>query len=261
MLAWVILLLGSVAYILKLFSILPSMFFTDYGMQIGSAMEVILLSFALAHRMRVLKEENVRIQKEATEMLEVRVQQRTQELDSALKDLSIASEKLKDLSRTDALTGCKNRSCFDELLEMEWRRAYHARSTIALLMLDIDHFKSINDTYGHLCGDACLKQVAAAIRNLIRRPDDEAFRYGGEEFAVLLPNTDLAGATHLANILLTHVATLSVIYEGKRIPLTVSVGVACLSPEEDDSSEALIFEADKALYEAKRSGRNQVCVL
>lgn len=261
MLAWVLLLVGSMAFILRQFGVLPSVFLTDYGMQIGSALEVILLSLALAHRIRILQEENVRIQKEATETLEMRVRQRTQELDNALQDLSVASEKLKDLSRTDALTGCRNRACFDELLEMEWQRAVHSQAPIGLLMLDIDHFKQINDTYGHPGGDACLRQVAQEIRTLIRRPGDESFRYGGEEFAVMLPNTDLAGAVHVGEVILGKIASLAIAYEGKRIPVTVSVGVASMVPEGGINSEALIANADKALYEAKRNGRNQVCSL
>ncbi|HZW12633.1 MAG TPA: diguanylate cyclase [Noviherbaspirillum sp.] len=258
MLAWAVLLAGSMAFILKLVGILPSNFLTDYGMQMGSALEVTLLSFALAHRMRILKEENVRIQKEATEMLEARVQQRTQELDTALRDLSVASEKLKDLSRTDGLTGCKNRTSFSDMLETEWQRSVHSRNSIGLLMLDIDHFKRINDTYGHLAGDACLKQVAQELRSLIRRPADEAFRYGGEEFAILLPNTDLAGAVHIAETILSRIESLAIVYEGKPIPVTVSIGVACTVAEPGFSNEVLISGADKALYEAKRLGRNQV---
>lgn len=259
MLAWVCLLVGSIAFILKQFGILPSNFLTDYGMQIGSALEVVLLSLALAHRIRMLQDENVRIQKEATETLEVRVRQRTQELDTALQDLSVASEKLRDLSRTDALTGCRNRACFDELLETEWQRALHSGTPIGLLMLDIDHFKQINDTHGHQGGDACLKQVAQAIRTLIHRPGDESFRYGGEEFAILLPNTDLAGAVHVGENILARIDALTVVYEEKRIPVTVSVGVASIVPEEDMRSETLVTHADKALYEAKRRGRNRVC--
>ncbi len=259
MVAWIALLIGSIIFILRQFGILPSAFLIDYGMQIGSALEVILLSLALAQRIRMLKDENVRIQKEATELLEVRVQQRTQELDSALKDLSVASEKLRDLSLTDALTECKNRACFNAVLEEEWQSARNGRRAISLLMLDIDHFKQINDTYGHLGGDACLRQMAQAIRELIRRPGDEAFRYGGEEFAVLLPNTDLAGAIHLGKIILDKVASLQVVYEGKQIPVTVSIGAASMVPEAGMSSGALIGDADRALYEAKRRGRNKVC--
>ncbi|GAB3538308.1 diguanylate cyclase [Noviherbaspirillum agri] len=258
MLAWAVLLAGSMAFILRLIDVLPSNALTDYGMQVGSALEVTLLSFALAHRMRILKEENARIQKEATDMLEARVQQRTQELDTALRNLSVASEKLKDLSRTDGLTGCKNRTCFNEMLEIEWQRAVHSRNSIGLLMLDIDHFKRINDSFGHLAGDACLKQVAQEIRSLIRRPLDEAFRYGGEEFAILLPNTDLTGAIHIAETILSQISSLMIVHEGTPIPVTVSIGVACTVAEANTSNEVLISTADKALYDAKRLGRNQV---
>lgn len=261
MLAWACILLGSAVFILKQFGILPSVFITEYGMQIGSALEVILLSLALAHRLQMLKDENVRIQQEATELLEQRVQQRTRELDSALKELSIASEKLKDLSRTDALTGCRNRTCFDELMGAAWQGALRAKRPVGLLMLDIDHFKQINDTHGHPCGDACLRQVADGIKELVRRPGDETFRYGGEEFAILLPDTDLAGASHVGKTILRKVASLTITYDGQAVPITVSIGAASIVPAPDTGWDALIYEADKALYEAKRRGRNQVCYL
>ena len=258
--AWSLLLLGIIVYALKTFGVLPGIFITEYGLQIGSAIEVVLLSFALAHRMRILKEENERIQREATELLEQRVQQRTQELDQALWNLSDANEKLKDISHIDGLTGVKNRAYFNEQFDLEWRRALRSHSPIGLLMVDIDHFKHINDTHGHLGGDACLKQVAQSVSSAVGRPGDECFRYGGEEFVVLLANTDLAGTAHIGETICRQIHALEVFYDGKKIPITISVGVSSMVPTGDMERDSLIGNADNALYQAKKSGRNRVCV-
>lgn len=260
MLAWSTLLLGVILYSLKTFGVLPNIFITEYGMQISSALEMVLLSFALAHRMRILREENERIQREATEMLEQRVQQRTLELDQALSSLSAANEILQDLSHIDGLTGVKNRAYFDERFDLEWRRANRAHLPLGLLMFDIDHFKSVNDTYGHLGGDDCLKRIAVAIRQAICRPGDDVFRYGGEEFAVILPNTDAAGAANIGEIVRCQVEALEIIFDDKKISITLSVGVTARIPDATNDGDSLIRNADKALYQAKRNGRNQVCV-
>lgn len=258
--AWSALLLGIGIYSLKTFGVLPNIFITEYGMQIGSALEVVLLSFALAHRMRLLEEENERIQREATETLEQNVEQRTRELDKALRSLSAANNKLKDLSHIDALTRVKNRAYFDEKFDMEWRRAHRGIYSIGLLMLDIDHFKDVNDSYGHLGGDACLRQVAETISLAIRRPGDDVFRYGGEEMAIILSNTDAKGAAHIGETIRCEVEALEIEFEDKKIRVTVSIGAASMVPEDSSGGSALVGNADKALYQAKHDGRNRVCI-
>jgi diguanylate cyclase (GGDEF)-like protein len=258
MLAWSALLLGIMVYALKTFGVLPSNTFTEYGMQLGAAAELILLSFALAHRMRLLKEDNERIQREANESLERRVQERTQELDEALLRLSQANEKLKDLSHIDGLTAINNRAYFNEQFEFEWQRAMRVRSPVGLLMIDVDHFKRFNDTYGHLGGDACLKVVAQTIQQAIKRPADRCYRYGGEEFSALLPHTDMEGSIYIAETICRAVEALDFRIDGKRIPVTISIGVSSIIPERDFACEALISYADQALYQAKRNGRNRV---
>lgn len=258
MLAWSALLLGIAVYALKTFGVLPSSAVTEYGMQLGSAAELILLSFALAHRMRILKEDNERIQREANESLERRVQERTQELDEALLGLSHANEKLKDLSHIDGLTAINNRAYFNEQFEFEWQRAMRIRSPVGLLMIDVDHFKNFNDTYGHLGGDACLKVVAQTIQQAIKRPADRCYRYGGEEFSALLPHTDLEGSIYIAETICKAVEALDFRIDGNRVPVTISVGVSSVIPERDITCESLIAYADQALYQAKRNGRNRV---
>ena len=238
---------------------LPNSFITEYGMQFGSAFEVILLSFALAHRMRILKEDNERIQREATETLERRVQERTQELDEALLGLSDANSKLMELNHVDGLTGINNRAYFDEQFGNEWQRSMRIGSPIGLLMLDIDHFKKFNDNHGHLGGDACLKLVANTIQDAIRRPADKCYRYGGEEFVAVLPHTDLAGSAFIADRICKAVAALEFEFEGKTIPVTISIGVCSMVPPRGSKYQDLISAADQALYEAKRQGRNRYC--
>lgn len=259
MLAWSAFLGGIVVYALKTFGVLPNSTFTEYAMQIGAGIEVVLLSFALAHRMRLLKEDNERIQREATETLERRVQERTLELDEALIGLSDANSKLMELNHVDGLTGINNRGYFNEQFEVEWQRAARIGSPMGLLMLDIDHFKLFNDTHGHLGGDACLKLVALTIQQAIRRPADKCYRYGGEEFVALLPHTDLAGSVFIAERICKAVAALDFTYEGKHIPVTISVGVHSMAPKPTVSCETLIHCADQALYQAKHQGRNRVC--
>ncbi|HJV85960.1 MAG TPA: diguanylate cyclase [Noviherbaspirillum sp.] len=258
MVAWSVLLLSIFIYTLRTFGMLPQVFISEYGLPIGSALEVILLSFALAHRMRLLKAENERIQRQATETLEQRVKQRTLELDHALQRLADANEQLKGLSYTDGLTGVKNRICFDKTIASEWQRSIRAKAPLALLLLDIDHFKKVNDNYGHLAGDACLKQVAAAMRQAVQRATDEVFRYGGEEFVILLPQTGMDGAVHIAEKIRRRIEHLPVEFEGQRIAITVSIGVSSLVPTNEASSDILIANADEAMYVAKNSGRNRV---
>ncbi len=222
---------------------------------------MILLSFALADRIRLLKEDKAELQREAAASLERKVAHRTRALDAALRELSLANEKLKAQSATDELTGIKNRGFFESELRAEWRRAHRARYPVALLMIDIDHFKRVNDTYGHLTGDETLKQVAKLISQSLRRPGDMVARYGGEEFAVLLPQTDWDGALHLAERTRRSIEQTPVESAQRKIPLTISVGVAVRVPEDTDGYTQLVADADECLYKAKAAGRNQVQML
>ncbi|MES2317136.1 MAG: diguanylate cyclase [Pseudomonadota bacterium] len=259
MLAWTMLIVGAAMYVMQNSGRIETMFITEYGLQLGSAFEVLLFSFALAHRMKTLQEENFRIQREATENLEVSVKQRTLELDSALSNLSDAHQRLKDLSRIDGLTGVKNRAYFDEKIAIEWQRGMRERNALGILMIDIDHFKRINDTFGHLGGDTCLREVAHMLAFKVHRITDDAFRFGGEEFVVMLPSTDLKGAMHMGEVMRAAIESLVIVLNGTTAPITISVGVACMVPAKGQSVDLLIGAADKALYRAKDGGRNRVC--
>ncbi len=159
---------------------------------------------------------------------------------------------------TDALTGLANRRRFDEFLDFQLRTAAATRTSVALLMIDIDFFKKINDTYGHQAGDSVLKAVAAVVRTTIRT-DDLVARFGGEEFAVVLPSTPLRGAGVLGKRVREAIdIALMPIDDGREIHVTVSIGVAALAPRGQFDPSHLIKAADQALYDAKNAGRNTV---
>jgi diguanylate cyclase (GGDEF)-like protein len=167
---------------------------------------------------------------------------------------------LEDLSLADGLTAIGNRRRFDEALLAEWRRARRTRSTLGLVMLDVDFFKLFNDHYGHAMGDDCLRQVAATIAMLVRRPGDLCARYGGEEFAVILPQTDLSGVLTLGDRIRLSVMALEIPHADSTVcpMVTVSAGAASMRPTGDATPEDLLRLADKRLYEAKLAGRNRV---
>jgi diguanylate cyclase (GGDEF)-like protein len=184
--------------------------------------------------------------------LEARVAERTAQLEEA-------NRKLATLSVTDALTGLANRRHFDEVLRREWARCQRAGAPIAVIMLDIDHFKKFNDHYGHQAGDACLVEVAAALQAALRRPGDLVARYGGEEFCVVLPDADAGHAMQIGEHLRAAVAGLAVphaLAPGGRV--TISVGAAAVDPSSGTTADAVLRAADSALYAAKGAGRNTV---
>lgn len=167
--------------------------------------------------------------------------------------------RLENLSVTDTLTGLFNRRKFNEEMDACWRQSIRNQMSCSLLMLDVDHFKAFNDTYGHVAGDECLKSLANAFRLEAVRPYDTAARIGGEEFAVILPDTDSQGAVHVANRIIKRVSSLDIVNEHTQLGrISVSVGLATASPKSGDKLVTWIQEADDALYFAKESGRNQV---
>lgn len=169
----------------------------------------------------------------------------------------MAMEKMAELSTKDELTDLYNRRYFMEFAEREISGTARYGHSLSLLMLDIDHFKRINDSHGHLAGDAVLRHTANLLKDCIRKYD-AAGRYGGEEFAVIMPNTGLNDARIFCERLRTKVAETTVRYDAKEIKFTVSIGLAQFDPEIDKSIVHLIERADKGLYAAKEQGRNRV---
>jgi diguanylate cyclase (GGDEF)-like protein len=166
---------------------------------------------------------------------------------------ALAEDKLEELATTDALTGLKNRRKFDAEIDAEWRRATRQKMPLALLMIDADHFKSYNDTFGHQAGDQMLVGIAICISDSVRRAGDCTARYGGEEFAVLLPGLSAVEALGVAETIRLKVQQWS---DGPTVT-TVSIGVASLTPAAALEWSVLVKAADKALYAAKANGRNQ----
>ncbi len=185
-----------------------------------------------------------------------------QEVAKKTADLQQANEKLSVLSSTDPLTGLANRRVYDESLGWECARVQRMNSVGSLLSIDIDHFKAMNDTQGHLKGDECLVALGAELTRLCRRKLDLAARCGGEEFAMILPLTKSADAERIAETVRQAIADLKIPHPTSPVApyLTVSVGVATATPESCCTREALLAAADRALYAAKNGGRNRVCV-
>ncbi|WP_342154930.1 GGDEF domain-containing protein [Methylorubrum sp. SB2] len=178
---------------------------------------------------------------------------------AAQQTMAVLNAELRQLATMDALTGLGNRRQFDEILARECRRAARVGKPLSLLMLDADHFKSFNDRYGHQQGDQALKLIADAMQTALRASSDTAYRIGGEEFAVVLPDTEQASAETVADRLRQAVLGQWMPHAGNPHGLvTISCGVAVLSTGSSDGAAALIAAADKALYEAKRQGRNRV---
>jgi diguanylate cyclase (GGDEF)-like protein len=189
-----------------------------------------------------------------------RIIQMRQSLLVLTRKLDTANHELKRLASLDGLTGIANRRHFDEVLEREWRRAMRQGTELSILMCDIDFFKQYNDTYGHLEGDECLRQVANAFVAATDRGGDLIARYGGEEFAVVLPETSLGGALFVAERMKLAIAQLKLANSGSPFGhVTASFGIASAVPMPETTPLSLVDAADRALYQAKDEGKNRVC--
>jgi diguanylate cyclase len=183
--------------------------------------------------------------------LEQRVQQRTQ-------DLEVLNQRLQQLSDTDQLTQLKNRRALESQLAQEWARAVRYGHSLAVVLVDIDHFKSINDRHGHPAGDSCLQQVAALIAASVRWPGDTTSRYGGEEFCLLLPEVYADEALRIIEAMRERIAGTQINTMAATFNVTISAGMFVAVPRPDLTTDTFIREADAALYESKQNGRNRV---
>lgn len=243
------------------------------------------LALSMAWYLSRLRETNRQQLAEAHANLETRIEERTRELVAinermhgeivervrteeqllqTRSDLETANEKLEMLASLDGLTGLANRRIFNESLEREWKRCIRENQPMSVIMLDIDHFKLYNDTYGHQAGDDCLRAVAHLMEeaDIARRPGDLLARYGGEEFVVILSNAAYDYAMRVARRILDEMEKLAMPHTATRVEnvshVTVSIGLGCMQPRPGDSESVLLKRADEALYKAKEQGRNRV---
>jgi diguanylate cyclase len=264
--AWSLFLLGVFVTGLAMAGHIPYQAFTANAMQVGATLEVLLLSLALADRIATLRAEKEAAQAEANrhlrqlnENLEDKVRRRTRELTAANKALKEKNRILADAAKHDSLTGLLNHAEFMALLKMQAEEARRYGYPLALMMLDIDHFKRVNDQHGHQLGDRALVAVARALDSS-KRASDESARYGGEEFALLLPHTDLDSAKRLADRLRLRIADIR-LDDHPDLALTASFGVAAIAAGDVETAPAQLVQlADQALYRAKHAGRNRVRV-
>jgi diguanylate cyclase (GGDEF)-like protein len=196
-------------------------------------------------------------QEDSQDLLEERVQERTLELNIALQELESANQELERKNVLDELTSLHNRRFYDQKILAEYRRSRRNLTALSLVLIDIDHFKLVNDNHGHLAGDQCLIWLAKKIKQSLKRSADKAFRYGGEEFCLILPNTDAEGALLLAEQLRVVINEQAFTFQETDIALTISCGICTYQQQADIGPEQIFSGADKALYQAKHNGRNQ----
>lgn len=251
----------------------------SYLLMLGAVIETLFMSLGVAMRFNAqgllakkafrkaaankqkaiqAKEALMQLQLEAKQKLEYAVDERNYELEIAIRELNDANNELERKTSIDPLTGVANRRAYDKKIIAEARRSRREKTPLAIAMIDIDHFKAINDTYGHQCGDEALKHFANVLKDCLKRPSDVICRYGGEEFVVILPNTDLEGARMLMESVRISTQNSQIQFEDASIEFTVSIGVSTRVIATDSEYELLNAFADKLLYQAKESGRNQV---
>ncbi|MFV1872081.1 MAG: 7TM diverse intracellular signaling domain-containing protein [Oleiphilus sp.] len=280
-LAWTATFIGIGVLLLVKFGLISANFWTNNAGQIGVITLVSLLSFALANRInkekemrlqaqneallneklaRQSQEELLNAQAEANNQLEDKVEERTRSMQKIMDELEHANSRLELASITDSLTTLFNRGHFDNRLAVEYKRAIRHKRELSIILCDIDHFKNINDTFGHKVGDDCLRHVALILKNTITRSGDIIARYGGEEFIILLVDTPLQEAENLAKTLCHSFRTTSIDAKNQQIQFTASFGVTSLSQAQVENTDILVNHADEALYDAKNKGRDQVCI-
>ncbi|MGE8359985.1 diguanylate cyclase [Pseudomonas sp.] len=277
-LGWFVLITASLFSILSGTGVLPYSQYTLHAQQVGGLIEMVVFSIALAARIRQIQREHQQahdrlytnehqlrleqartldLQKQINSGLEIRVKERTAALEYALSELSTANNKLSESNRRDGLTGLYNRQAFNDAFSRAFAQAERSQRPLAVLMMDLDYFKQVNDQYGHAAGDASLQHAAGRLQQRLRESDILA-RYGGEEFVAVLCDTDLAGAHDLARHLCADLVDAPCPFEDQRIELSLSIGISAGTPGPELTAERLLRQADQALYRAKHAGRNRV---
>lgn len=279
LLAWSAGILGATIYGLKVFQILPVNDFTNYSWHVGTMFEATLFSYTIAHRLNTERQQRLQTQTELTERertlrvtqeqlllaetaakeeLETQVRERTRDISRILSRLENENKELVELSINDGLTKVRNRRFFNDIYAQLWNDALEQQRWLSIILLDIDHFKSINDQFGHLLGDRCLVTIAGLLKELVSRPADVVCRYGGEEFVILLPDTTVESTRWVAERIRNKISETRCELDGQVITLTASFGVAGTIPQRDMDPMKLISDCDEALYKSKQMGRDRV---
>lgn len=271
-LAWISLFIAVVIFALETMGLTHGSFISKWSLQIGAGVEALLFAIAMSDRINLFKQQTLQAQEkvveqekllriaqeEANRELEQRVDQRTRELAKVVEDLARVNEKLDRLNQLDELTLVFNRRAFNHRSATLLAQCKREQRSLAVLLLDIDHFKLVNDRHGHLAGDECLRRIAALVQARVTRPQDFVARLGGEEFVVVLYDTPADGALHVAERIRAEVQQTCFPWDDQCIPLTVSVGLCCGVPASWHEVEHFTGWADQALYQAKSDGRNRM---
>ncbi|MGK0383069.1 MAG: diguanylate cyclase (GGDEF)-like protein [Flavobacteriales bacterium] len=278
-LAWAFLFIGGFAVSLDTLNIISFDLPYYYLLMLGAGIEALILALILAisHNQQhqtlistqaelLIKEQQAQhtqkgmlaFQENLTRELECKVQERTLELEVALRELSETNYNLQEINTLDALTGIRNRSFFNKKYQAEVRSSQREKTQLSVVMIDIDHFKNINDQYGHLVGDECIKTIATIFEKTLKRPSDDVCRYGGEEFAFILPCTDLEGALFLVEQLRVTIEKTSIHVDDVSVNITFSAGIGTAIADITQPEDSILALADKQLYAAKNAGRNNV---
>ncbi|WP_195724274.1 sensor domain-containing diguanylate cyclase [Paenibacillus monticola] len=253
--------IGAMFYLLKQFGILPFNAITEYSLQIGFTLQIAFVSIALANKINMLKSRLIVVeqsalqsQKDLTHQLSEKVKERTSELE-------IANAELEKLSRLDSLTSLYNRRYLDQVLQEELQQHIAEQADLSVLICDIDYFKNYNDTYGHVAGDWCIRQVAEAISENCGS-DGVVARFGGEEFVVILPRTDEKGAAVFGKAIRQSVTDLQLPHTASvKQTVSISIGIASGIPASGITGNEVLTLADGALYISKAKGRDRVTLI
>lgn len=277
--AWAILFIGVFTESVNTLSMINLNLHSYYLLMLCAGTETILLALILAishnqqrqtlldTQVELLNQERrtqhtqqvmLALQENTTEELEYKVQERTLELEVALRELSDTNRELNEKNTLDALTGIRNRRYFNKKYQAEIRRSRRERTQLSVVMIDIDHFKHVNDRYGHLVGDECIRAVARILKNALKRSSDDVCRYGGEEFALILPCTDLEGALILVEQLRVKIEKTNIHADDASVNITISAGIGTAVADFTQPEDNILALADKQLYAAKNAGRNNV---
>lgn len=278
-LAWAIFLVGVLLLALNKLGLVPRNFMTEHGAEIGTVIELTLLAFALAARINrernqrlglerrtheleraalAAKEQALDLEKLNSEQLEFRVRQRTVDLQKAMSELEVMNRRLEQMNMTDAVTGVGNENTLLLSLQKEWNRCFRDGEWLSLIVIELDAYREIIADHGKVASDECLRNVANILERTISRPADVITRYGDKVFGIVLPDTDVVGAEHLAKAVLDRVNQQPFDFGTARLQATVSVGITSALPRQADKQKELLMAAEGAVYVAQTNGGNRI---